>query len=79
MGTLRAVKTWATEITALCVATGELEIFVGEPVSAHTKAEAQDWCDKNAGYLRVIGRHVVNIDTDDNGKIIKIYRDENKT
>jgi len=47
---------WATEIKALCPHSGELLTWGGPQIEALTKSDAQQWCDENMGYLKVIGR-----------------------
>ncbi len=52
---------WATEIKALCPHRGELLTWGGPQIEALTKDEAQQWCDENMGYLRVIGRLTMTV------------------
>lgn len=52
---------YTTELTAICVKTGEVETFCGEHVFALTEFLAQEWCDENKGYLKVTGRLVATI------------------
>jgi len=55
--------TWVTEIKALCPHSGELLIWGGPRIEALTKVDAQQWCDENMGYLKVIGRLTMTIPT----------------
>ena len=52
---------WATEIKALCPHSGELLTWGGPQIEAFTMVEAQQWCDENMGYLKVIGRLTMTI------------------
>jgi len=53
--------TWVTELKAICPRTGDLLVWGGPYVEALSKAEAQQWCDENMGYLKVIGRLTMTI------------------
>lgn len=55
------MKIWCTEIQALKASTGEMKTWCGEHVQAPTMALAQQWCDDNRGYLKVIGELVAEI------------------
>lgn len=55
------MKQWVTEIRAIKTATGEMKTFAGENVYAPTAELAQQWCDENRGYLKVIGELVAEI------------------
>lgn len=61
--------TWVTEIKAICPRSGELLTWGGPYVEALTKDEAQQWCNENMGYLKVIGRLTMTIPAkkDENG------------
>ena len=63
--------TWATEIKALCPYSGELLTWGGPQIEALTMTEAQQWCDENMGYLKVIGRltSMVPANKDEDGNI----------
>ena len=52
---------WSTEIKALCPYSGELLTWGGPQIEALTMAEAQQWCDENLGYLKVIGRLTMTV------------------
>ena len=36
--------------------TGEIESWLGDYIEAPTMELAQEWCDKNKGYLKVVGK-----------------------
>lgn len=55
------MKIWVTEIKALEGRTGEMKTWCGENVEAPTCELAQQWCDENKGYLKVIGELVAEI------------------
>jgi hypothetical protein len=55
------MKTWVTEIMALEAKTGEMKKWCGDEVQAPTYELAQQWCDNNKGYLKVIGELVAEI------------------
>lgn len=55
------MKQWVTEIKALQASTGEMKTWGGEHISAPTAELAQQWCDENRGYLKVIGELVAEI------------------
>ncbi len=55
------MKLWVTEIQALEGCTGEMKKWAGEHVQAPTYELAQQWCDKNKGYLKVVGELVEEI------------------
>lgn len=55
------MKTWATEIKAICPLTGKLKTYGGDNVEAPTWAMAQQWCNENKGYLKVIGELIAEI------------------
>ena len=61
---------WATEIKALCPYTEELLTWGGPQIEALTHADAQQWCDENMGYLKVVGRLTMKVPTkiDEDGK-----------
>lgn len=56
--------TWVTEIRALNSKTGKMSTWEGEKVQAISFEAAQEWCDKNRGYLKVIGRAIADIGLD---------------
>jgi len=62
---------WATEIKAICPHSGELLTWGGPQIEAFTMADAQQWCDENMGYLKVIGRLTMTIpaNKDEDGNI----------
>lgn len=49
------MRKWATEIQALDARTGKMKTWIGEYVEAPTWALAQQWCNENKGYLKVVG------------------------
>lgn len=55
------MKKWVTEIKALEAATGQMKKWCGPNVEAPTHELAQDWCDNNMGYLKVVGELVCEI------------------
>ena len=55
------MKTWVTEIMALEAKTDEMKKWCGDEVQAPTYELAQQWCDNNKGYLKVIGELVAEI------------------
>lgn len=62
------MKIWLTEIKALEARTGKkMATWAGENVEAPTFELAQQWCDKNKGYLKVVGELVAEVPFE-NGK-----------
>lgn len=59
---------WVTELKAIDPNDGELKTWMGDYVEAPTWELAQEWCDKNKGYLTVVGELVVEILCDENFK-----------
>lgn len=55
------MRLWVTEICALEAKSGQMKTWGGQNVEAPTMLLAQEWCDKNAGYLKVIGELVAEI------------------
>lgn len=60
------MKKWATEIKALDAKTGEMKTWCGDNVDAPTWELAQEWCDKNKGYLKVVGELIAEIPCKEN-------------
>jgi hypothetical protein len=58
------MKLWCTEIKALCPHTGEMKTWGGDDVAAPTWELAQQWCNENKGYLKVIGELIAEIPSD---------------
>lgn len=55
------MKIWTTEIKAIDPLTGELKTWCGDYVHAPTFELAQQWCEMNKGYLKVIGELISEI------------------
>ena len=55
------MKIWCTEIKALEASTGAMKTWGGDYVKAPTMELAQQWCDENKGYLKVVGELVAEI------------------
>jgi len=55
------MKLWATEIKALHPTTGKMKTWCGDEVAAPTYELAQQWCNENKGYLKVIGELIAEI------------------
>ncbi|MFD2922019.1 hypothetical protein ACFS6H_20025 [Terrimonas rubra] len=55
------MKLWTTEIKAIDPLTGELKTWFGDYVQAPTFELAQQWCEKNKGYLKVTGELIAEI------------------
>lgn len=55
------MKIWITEIKALDPASGEMKTWGGDNVEAPTFEMAQNWCNENKGYLKVIGELIAEI------------------
>lgn len=55
------MKKWCTEIKALDACTGEMKTWAGDEVEAPTYELAQEWCNNNKGYLKVIGELITEI------------------
>lgn len=55
------MKTWVTELYALDHNTGDFKKWVGDNIKAPTWQLAQQWCDNNKGYLKVIGELIAEI------------------
>jgi len=55
------MKIWITEIKALDPASGEMKTYGGDNIEAPTFQMAQNWCNENKGYLKVIGELIAEI------------------
>jgi hypothetical protein len=55
------MRQWVTEFRAFEASTGLMKTWAGENISAPTAELAQQWCDKNAGHLKVIGELIAEI------------------
>jgi hypothetical protein len=55
------MKKWGTELKAIEANTGILKLYVGPNIDAPTKELAQQWCDQNQPYLKVIDELVAEI------------------
>lgn len=55
------MKIWLTEIKALDPLTDEMKTWGGDNVAAPTFQMAQQWCNENKGYLKVIGEFIAEI------------------
>jgi hypothetical protein len=55
------MKKWITEIRALDPISGEMKTYGGDNVEAPTFQMAQNWCNENKGYLKVIGELIAEI------------------
>lgn len=55
------MRKWCTKIQALEAATGEMKTWDGGYVEAPTMELAQQWCDQNKGYLKVVGELIAEI------------------
>lgn len=55
------MKIWLTEIKALDPHTGRMKTWGGDNIEAPSFELAQEWCDNNKGYLKVIGELVAEI------------------
>lgn len=55
------MKIWLTEIKALDPFTNEMKTWGGDNVEAPTFKMAQQWCNENKGYLKVIGELIAEI------------------
>ena len=60
------MKLWCTEIKALEAATGEMKTWCGDNIEAPTWRLAQEWCDNNKGYLKVVGELIAEIPCKEN-------------
>ena len=60
------MKLWCTEIKALEAATGEMKTWCGDNIEAPTWELAQEWCDNNKGYLKVVGELIAEIPCKEN-------------
>lgn len=60
------MKLWCTEIRALDAMTGEMKTWGGDTIEAPTFNLAQQWCNENKGYLKVIGELVAEIPCKEN-------------
>ena len=52
---------WLTEIKAIHPHTGDMLTWGGDNIEAPTWKLAQQWCDENRGYLKVVGQLVSEI------------------
>lgn len=55
------MKIWITEIKAIDPQSGELKTWGGDNVIALSHEDAQQWCNDNKGYLKVIGELIAEI------------------
>lgn len=55
------MKFWVTEINALDAQTDEMKTWGGPLIQAPTMELAQQWCNENRGYLKVVGELVAEI------------------
>lgn len=55
------MKKWVTEFKAIEAATGQMKTWIGQNVEAPTMQLAQEWCNNNAGHLKVVGELVAEI------------------
>jgi len=60
------MKKWCTEIKAIEAKTGEMKTWIGEHVEAPTWDLAQEWCNNNKGYLKVVGELVMEVPCKEN-------------
>ena len=73
-------KLYATEINAKEASTGRMANWAGPYVRSISPQVAQDWCDKNIGYLKVIPDNLVemgSVGSDGKGKPIWNFEYEN--
>ena len=55
------MKIWTSELKAFDANTGEMKTWVGDHIKAPTWELAQQWCDNNKGYLKVVGELIAEI------------------
>jgi len=55
------MKLWVTEFRAVRISDGEIITYGGENVTALTYSMAQEWCDENKPWLKVLGELVAEI------------------
>ena len=67
-GELKEGQSWyGTEITALQPITGELRRYGGPHVPGISVEDAQEYCNRNIGYCKVIGQLIAEIGTKADG------------
>lgn len=56
------MKTWGTEIKAICAVTGEMKTFCGQNIKAPTRQLAHEYCQNNGlGYCHITDELVMEI------------------
>lgn len=55
------MKWFVTEIKALHPITGEMKIWGGPNVQGISAEQAQQWCNENLGYCKVVGELIAEI------------------
>ena len=55
------MKKWCTEIKALDATSGEMKTWFGDEIEAPSYELAQEWCNNNKAYLKVIGELIAEI------------------
>lgn len=55
------LRKWVTEFRALDAKTGDLKTWGGPHVEGISFNDAQEWCYRNAGHLKVIGELISEI------------------
>lgn len=58
------MRLFCTEIRAQRASDGEMRTYAGPNIPAPTEELAQQWCDENQGYLKVIGELIAEIPCD---------------
>ncbi|WPV66299.1 hypothetical protein [Chitinophaga sp. LS1] len=61
------MRKWVTKIEAIDPNDGMLKSWAGPYVDAPNKRLAQEWCNTNQGYLKVVGELVSEIPTKEDG------------
>jgi hypothetical protein len=56
------MKKYVTQIQATETKTGQLKLYEGQLVNGISFQDAQEWCDNNAPYLKVIGEYIGEVD-----------------
>lgn len=80
------MKTFTTEVNAHNTQTGEMELYAGPHIKHESWEDAEQWCKKNAPYLKVTGKLITDDEepkkeskflTWEEYKIKKRWEDEN--
>ena len=63
-------KVYATQFVAKCVKDGKFYTYAGDRILAYSENEAQEYCDEQAPYLKVIGQLLMEIPAADDDLLL---------